>query len=35
MINSKIEVPSQLRELALVGIDNADKALALFFASIA
>ena len=35
MIDSKIEVPSHLRELAVIGIDNAEKALALFFDSVA
>ena len=31
MMVSKIEVPSQVRELAVIGIDNAEKALVLFF----
>jgi len=31
MMDSKIEVPSQLRELTMNGIDNAEKALGLFF----
>jgi cyanate lyase len=31
MIDSKIEVPSQLRELTVLGINNAENALALFF----
>ena len=31
MMETKIEVPSQVRELAVIGIDNAEKALALFF----
>jgi hypothetical protein len=31
MIDSKIEVPNQVRELAVIGIDNAEKALSLFF----
>ena len=31
MIDSKIEVPNQVRELTVVGIDNAEKALSLFF----
>ena len=31
MMESKIEVPSQVRELVVIGIDNAEKALALFF----
>jgi hypothetical protein len=35
MIDSKIEVPSHLRELTVIGIDNAEKALALFFDSVA
>ena len=30
MIDTKIEVPNQVRELAVIGIDNAEKALALF-----
>jgi hypothetical protein len=30
-METKIEVPSQIRELAVIGIDNAEKALALFF----
>ena len=28
-------MPSQVRELAVIGIDNAEKALALFFDSVA
>jgi hypothetical protein len=35
MMDARLEVPTQVRELAVVGIDNADKALALFFDSIA
>jgi hypothetical protein len=31
MMESKIEVPSQVRYLVVIGIDNAEKALALFF----
>ena len=31
MINSKIEVPNQVRELVVLGINNAENALALFF----
>jgi hypothetical protein len=31
MIDSKIDVPNQVRELAVIGIDNAETALALFF----
>lgn len=31
MIDSKIEVPNQVRELAVIGIDNVERALALFF----
>ena len=31
----QIEVPSQVRELAVTGIDNAEKALALFFDNVA
>jgi hypothetical protein len=34
-MDSRLDVPIELRELAVVGIDNADKALALFFNSIA
>jgi hypothetical protein len=32
---SAIEVPSQVRELAVISIDNVEKALALFFDSVA
>ena len=35
MIDSKIEVPSHLRELTVIGIDNAEKALALIFDNVA
>jgi hypothetical protein len=35
MMETKIEVPSQVRELAVIGIDNAEKALALFFDNVA
>jgi hypothetical protein len=35
MMNARLEVPIEVRELAVVGIENADKALALFFESIA
>lgn len=34
MIDSKIEVPNQVRELAVLGINNAENALALFFDSV-
>jgi hypothetical protein len=34
-METKIEVPSQVRELVAIGIDNADKALVLFFDSAA
>jgi hypothetical protein len=35
MMESKIEVPSQVRELVVIGIDNAEKALALLFDNVA
>jgi len=31
MMDARLEVPIQVRELAVNGIDNAEKALALFF----
>ena len=31
MMETKIEVPSQVRELVAISIDNIEKALALFF----
>jgi hypothetical protein len=31
MIETKIEVPSQVRELVAISVDNIEKALALFF----
>jgi hypothetical protein len=31
MMETKIEVPSEVRELVTIGIDNAEKALALLF----
>jgi hypothetical protein len=31
MMDARLEVPIQVRELAVTGIDNAEKALALFF----
>jgi hypothetical protein len=34
-METKIEVPGQVRELAVTGIDNAEKALALFFDNVA
>ena len=35
MMGARLEVPVQVRELALVGIDNAEKALAIFFDNVA
>jgi hypothetical protein len=31
MMNARLEVPDQVRELAVIGIDNSKKAFALFF----
>jgi hypothetical protein len=31
MMETKLEVPSEVRELVAIGIDNAEKALALLF----
>jgi hypothetical protein len=31
MMDARLEVPIQVRELAVIGIDNAEKALVLFF----
>ena len=31
MVDARLEVPIDVRELAVIGIDNAEKALALFF----
>jgi|SRR3954452_17221403 hypothetical protein len=31
MMNARLEVPDQVRELAVIGIDNSEKAFALFF----
>jgi|SRR3954465_5651413 hypothetical protein len=35
MIDAPFEVPNQVRELAVTGIDNVEKALALFFDNVA
>jgi hypothetical protein len=35
MMDARLEVPFQIRELALAGIDNAEKVFALFFNNIA
>jgi hypothetical protein len=35
MMDARLEVPIQIRELAVVGIDNAEKALALVFDNVA
>jgi hypothetical protein len=35
MMDARLEVPIQVRELAVIGIDNAEKALALFFDNVA
>jgi hypothetical protein len=31
MMDARLEVPNQVRELAVIGVDNAEKALVLFF----
>jgi hypothetical protein len=35
MMDARLEVPIQIRELAVIGIDNAEKAPALFFDNVA
>jgi hypothetical protein len=35
MMDARLEVPNQVRELTVIGIDNAEKALALFFDNLA
>jgi len=35
MMGARLEVPIEVRELAVIGIDNAEKALALLFDNVA
>jgi hypothetical protein len=35
MIDAPFEVPNQVRQLTVIGIDNVEKALALFFDNVA
>jgi hypothetical protein len=35
MMDARLEVPNQVRELAVIGIENAERVLALFFDNVA
>ena len=35
MIDARLEVPNRIRELVVIGINNAEKAFALFFDNVA